>query len=48
MKNFINYWNRLTIQIFHQVNNMNCIKTWNLKLDRKDNVRMQICMSINR
>ena len=26
MKNFINYWNRLTIQIFHQVSSMNCIK----------------------
>lgn len=48
MKNFIKYWNRLTIQIFHQVNSMNCIRIWNLKLNRKSNKRMQIHMNIDK
>ena len=33
---------------FHQVSSMNCIKIWNLKLDRKNNKRMQICMKIDK
>ena len=47
MKNFINYWNRLK-QIFHRVTSTNCIRTWDLKLNRKNNKRMQICMSIDK
>lgn len=39
---------QIDIQTFLRVNSMNYIRTWNLKLNRKGNKRMQICTSINR
>lgn len=34
-------------QMFLRMNSMNYIKIWNLKLNRKSNKRMQICMNID-
>lgn len=35
-------------QMFLRVTSTNCIRIWNLKLNRKGNKRMQICMNIDK